>query len=181
MRMIARTLTLLALLAFSARASHAAVFSAVEVLSSTVMQKHQSSFSGLGLRARIQPPQLMEGFSLMPTLEYWRNQNTIQTFGIRSTRKDAALAGLLRYDFKRSGFQPYLGVGLGMHFLSNEVDAPSLGLNDASDSLIKGGVAVLGGASFGLAGRLGNLIELEYHRLSEESQLKINWGLSVGF
>jgi hypothetical protein len=69
-------------------------------------------------------------------------------------------------------------VGFGIHFLSSEVDAPSLGLDDASDSLIKGGASVLAGIGFGLAGRLGNIVELKYHHVPDHSQLKINWGIS---
>lgn len=177
---IARTLTLFAILTLTAQLAHGGPLSAIEAMSATVMQRHQSSFSGLGLRARIKPPQMMEGFSIVPSLEYWRNQSTIQAFGIQSTRKDATLAGLARYDFKHAGWQPYVGAGLGLHFISNEVNAPSLGLNNASESVIKGGVVALAGVSFGLAGKLGNLIEVEYHGLSDQSQLKINWGLSVG-
>lgn len=182
MRTIARMLCLLAALVSLAAVAHAdGMLTSVEAMSSTVMQRHQSSFSGLGLRGRIKLPQLIEGFSLMPGIEYWRNQSTIQTFGIQSTRKDASLGAMLRYDFKRQGWQPYVGAGLGMHFLSSEVNAPSLGLDHASDSVIKGGLSALGGVSFGLAGKLGNLLELEYHQLSDQSQLKFNWGLSVTF
>jgi hypothetical protein len=178
MRTNARMLFLLAFLALSDGVANAAAISSVEAMSSTVMQRHQSSFSGIGLRARVKLPQLIEGFSVMPAMEYWRNKSTIKDFGITSTRKDASLVGFFRYDFKREGWQPYGGVGLGVHFMSSEVDAPSLGLNDASESIIKGGIGLLGGVSFGLSGRLGNLIELEYHQLSQESQFKFNWGLS---
>ena len=182
MRTIARTPILLATFALVASNVHAATLvSSVEVVSSTVMQRHQSSFSGLGLRGRVKLPQLIDGFSAMPTIEYWRNQSTIQDFGIQSTRKDASLAGVLRYDFKRQGWQPYVGAGLGLHFMSNEVNAPTLGLDHKSVSTVKGGLEALGGISFGLAGRLGNLVELEYHQLSDDSQLKFNWGLSVSF
>src|SRR5207253_1350537 len=182
MRTIARMLFLLAGLTLGSGLAHATgMLTSVEAMSSTIMQRHQSSFSGLGLRGRVKVPQLIQGFTVMPTLEYWRNQSTIQTFGIQSTRKDASMAGVLRYDFRRQGWQPYVGVGFGIHFLSSEVNAPSLGLDHASDSVIKGGLEGLGGVSFGLAGKLGNLIELEYHQLSDQSQLKFNWGLSVAF
>jgi hypothetical protein len=175
-------LLLLALVAApSPSRAEGAVLTGVEAMSATVVQRHQSSFSGMGLRVKIHPPRLMEGFSIVPSLEYWRNLSTIQTFGIESTRKDATLATLLRYDFTHSGWQPYVGAGIAMHFLSNQVNAPALGLEDASDSLIKGGVVALAGVNFGLAGRLGNLIELEYHHVPDHSQLKVNWGLSVSF
>src|SRR5262249_678865 len=127
---------------------------AVEVVMSTIFQQHQSSFSGLGLRMRVRVPQLIEGFSIAPAIEYWRNTSTLSDFGLEATRKDATMAALLRYDFQREGWQPYFGAGLGLHFLSSHVNAPSLGLYDATESVTKGGVALLGGINFGLAGNL---------------------------
>ena len=185
MRRIARTLltVTVALVAASsvARAQNAApapapaaTQKAVEVVMSTIFQQHQSSFSGLDLQMRVRMPQLIEGFSIAPTIEYWRNTSTLSDFGLEAMRKDATLAALLRYDFKREGWQPYFGAGLGLHFLSSHVNAPSLGLNDASESVTKGGVALLGGINFGLAGNLDNMLELEYHGIGEQSQLKLN-------
>jgi len=179
MRRYARMLMLsLALAAAPSLAGAAGPITGVEGMTATVMQKGQSSFSGIGLRLRLHPPQLIEQITLMPTLEYWRNSSNIQPFGIETTRKDATLGVDARFDIPTKSWKPYVGVGFGLHFISSAVDAPSLGLNKASDSLIKGGFAVLGGASFGLAGRLGNLIELKYHHVPDHSQLKINWGLS---
>jgi opacity protein-like surface antigen len=145
------------------------------------MQEGQSSFSGLALRTRIHSDQLIEGITLMPTIEWWRSSNTIQPFGIEASRKDATLEMDARYDFKRQGFRPYVGAGLGMHFLSSKVNAPSLGLRDASNSLIKGGVAALAGVTFGLAGKVDNFIELKYHHIPDYRQLKLNWGLAYNF
>lgn len=170
-----------ALLAFIPAPSRAATLNAIEGLTSTVFQQDQSSFSGIGLRMRIQIPQLVEGFSVMPTIEYWRNKSTLTDFDVTATRKDATLGALLRYDVKRETWQPFFGAGIGMHFLSNELDAPALGLNDESESVIKGGLALLGGVRFGIAGRLSNLIELEYHHVPDHSQLKFNWGLGYDF
>jgi len=165
----------------AAKATPTGALRAVEALTSTIFQERQSSFAGIGLRVRIQVPQLIEGFSIVPMIEYWRNRSTLKDFGVEATRKDATLGALFRYDWKREGWQPYAGVGLGLHFLSSELDAPSLGFNNESNSLMKGGVALLGGIKFGIAGKLGNFIELEYHGLGEQSQTKFNWGLSYDF
>ncbi|HET9327571.1 MAG TPA: hypothetical protein VFQ05_12425 [Candidatus Eisenbacteria bacterium] len=201
MRLVARMLlALAALIAFStiAATSHAQTtptptppptpgatpggsLRSVEGITSTIFQERQSSFSGIGVRVRVRLPQLIEGFSVAPMIEYWRNRSTLKDFGVEATRKDATLGALFRYDLKREGWQPYFGTGMGLHFLSSELDAPSLGFNDASESLMKGGVILLGGIKFGLAGKLGNLIELEYHGLGEHSQTKFNWGLSYDF
>jgi opacity protein-like surface antigen len=154
---------------------------AIEAVTSTIFQQKQSSFSGIGLRMRVQVPQMIQGFSVMPTVEYWLNKTSLPDFGIQTNRKDATLSALARYDFPHPGWQPYLGAGVAIHFLSAKVNAPSLGLNDRSDAVTKGGLVVLGGAKFGLAGRLGNMIELEYHYVPDQDQLKINWGLSYEF
>jgi hypothetical protein len=153
----------------------------IEGMTSTVFQRDQSSFSGIGLKIKIQPPQLVEGFTVVPMLEYWRAKSTVRAFGIESTRKDATLGTFMRYDFQHEGWQPYVGLGLGLHFISDEVDAPSLGLNNESDSLIKGGLLFVGGAAFGLSGNLGNLLEAEYHHLPGQGQFKVNWGLTWRF
>ncbi|HYM80453.1 MAG TPA: hypothetical protein VEY91_03455 [Candidatus Limnocylindria bacterium] len=179
MRTSARMLATLLALTVLPIAVSAGPIAGVDAMSATVLQKHQSSFSGLALRMRVHPPQLIPQVSLMPTIEYWRNSSNVQPFDIQSTRKDATMGVDLRYDIPREGFHPYVGTGFGLHFISTEVNAPSLGLQHASDSLIKGGVSLLGGVTFGLAGRLENMIELKYHHIPDHSQLKINWGLAI--
>ena len=149
----------------------------IEAMTSTIFQEGNSSFSGLGIRLRIHPPSLMDQVSLLPTIEYWRNSSKVQPWGIETTRKDATLGMDVRYDFRHSGWQPYIGAGFAMHFLSNQVDAPSLGL-EGKDSIIKGGLTALGGVQFGITDRLANLIEVKYHHVTEYKQVKLNWGLS---
>lgn len=165
-------------LALAAPAS-AQVLGGVDIFSATIFQQHQSSFSGIGLRMRVHPPALVEQISLMPTIEYWRNSSNVQPFDIQSTRKDATLGADLVYEVPREGLKPYFGAGIGLHFISTEVNAPSLGLDDESDSLTKAGFAVLGGVTYALAGRLHNLLEVKYHHIPDNSQFKINWGVSI--
>jgi hypothetical protein len=114
----------------------------------------------------------------MPSIEYWRNSSTVPPYNIRASRRDGTMAMDVRYMFHPAGWQPYIGAGFGVHFLSSQVNAPSLGLNDASDSVIKGGLSALAGVSFGMSKRLDNFIELKYHHIPDYRQLKINWGLA---
>jgi len=158
--------------------SSAGMLTAIDGMTSTILQEKQSSFSGIGLRARLQPARLIKEVELMPTVEFWRNSNTAQPYDIHSTRTDATLGCDARYVFKVQGWQPYIGAGFGIHFLSSKVEAPSLGITNGGTSVIKGGLAALVGASFGLTGRLDNFLELKYHHIPEYRQLKINWGLS---
>jgi len=160
-------------------AASAAGLTGIEAMTSTVMQEKQSSFSGIALRMRIQSSRLVQGLEIMPTVEYWRNTNTVDPFGIKTTRKDATLGADVRYKLSSVRMQPYFGVGYGLHFLASSVDAPSLGINDETHALVKGGLAVLGGLSFPLSGRIENFVELKYHHVPSYRQLKFNWGLSV--
>jgi hypothetical protein len=178
MRVILRFCLVTLLLLVSAVLARAQVFSGVDVMNSTVMQQHQSSFSGLSARARLRSARIVEGFDFLPYVEYWRNSTQIEPFGITSTRKDATLGADARYTFQREGWRPYVGAGLGVHFLSTEVDAPTLGLRHANDSVIKGGLSALTGITFPLTKHLDDFTELKYHHLPGASQLKLNMGIT---
>lgn len=156
----------------------AGMLTGFDAMTSTVMQEEQSSFSGIALRARLQPATLIKQIEILPTVEYWRNSSTVNPYDIRSTRKDATLAVDARYHFANETWKPYLGVGYGIHFLSSQVSAPAFGIPNGSDGVVKGGLAALGGVSFGMTSRIDNFFELKYHHIPEYRQLKINWGLS---
>lgn len=156
----------------------AGTLTAIEAMSATVLQEDQSSFSGLAVRVRIQPPQMMRQFEFMPTIEWWRSSNTIRPYDIHTTRKDATIGLDARWNFTTEGFKPYIGAGWGLHFLSDKVSAPSFGLPDQTYSVTKGGLAVLGGVSFALSGKFDNFLDLKYHHVSDFRQFKINWGIS---
>jgi opacity protein-like surface antigen len=179
MRML-RTMLAVSFLMVGAATAHAVGISGVDGMTSTVFQEGQSSFSGLGLRVRFQPQSLISEIEIMPVVEYWRNSSTVQPYDIRSTRKDATLGVDARYTFTNNSWKPYVGVGYGLHFMSSNVRAPQLGVDDASDSVVMGGLAVLGGVSFTLTKRIDNFLELKYHHISGYKQLKLNWGLAFG-
>lgn len=178
MRHIARSLLALTLIASLASAAHAAEILGVDGMSSTVLQQHQSSFSGLGLRTRIHSAQLIPNIEILPYLEWWKNTSTVQPFDVKASRADATIGVDSRFVGAWRGLHPYAGVGLALHFIHNEVEAPSLGLPHAEDSLIKGGPAFLGGTTFALGGKLENFLEVKYHYVPNYSQFKINMGLA---
>jgi len=175
-----RLLFVVLLLLVSAALARAGTLSGVDAMTSTIMQQHQSSFSGLGLRVHLKTARIVDGFDFLPYVEYWRTSTTVETFGITTARKDATLGADVRYSFHRGGWRPYLGGGYGVHFLSSEVNAPSLGVNHAGDSVIRGGLSALAGAAFPLTSHLDNFLELKYHHLSGMSQLKISFGIGWG-
>lgn len=173
-----RALPALLALTLFARAGTAGSISGVEAMSSTIMQHDQSSFSGLALRLRLTPAPGLAGLELLPGVEYWRNTSTVQLYDIRSERRDATLGADLRYRFPTVGWKPYLGAGFAIHFLSNQVRAPQLGVPLESHSIMKGGLAMLGGVTFPLAGAFDSFVEAKYHAVSDYEQLKLSWGLA---
>ena len=160
-----------------APATPASMFTGVDGTSSTIFQHGQSSFSGIGLRARLAPFSVPD-LEVMPGLEYWRNTSSISVYDIHSERSDATLGVDARYRFPAPNWRPYAGVGFGIHFLSSKVDASPLGVNDAKHSIMKGAVSVLGGVTFPLAGKFETFLEGKYHAVSDYEQFKLSWGLS---
>jgi hypothetical protein len=109
----------------------------------TVFQEGQSSFSGLGMRFRISDSRITENIDFLPTIEYWRNSSKLESFGLASVRRDGTIGADVRWLFPGEAWRFYAGTGIAAHFISTEVDAPQFGLNDANDSLTKGGMTLL--------------------------------------
>jgi len=166
----------LALTAAPARASGG--LSGIDAMMATVFQEGQSSFSGLGMRFRISDSRITENIDFLPTVEYWRNSSKLESFGLASVRRDGTIGADVRWLFPGEAWRFYAGTGIAAHFISTEVDAPQFGLNDANDSLTKGGMTLLTGVWFGSRSSLGNFIEAKAHFVGGYRQLKINFGLS---
>lgn len=158
---------------------HATDIVGADITMSTVMQERQTSFSGLGIRFRLKSTGLVENIEFLPNMEYWRNSANVPAFNLNATRKDATIGVDVRYTFFEGGWEPYVGTGWALHFLSNEVIAP--GYNNARNAYTKGGLTALGGVSFPLTNMVQNFVELKYHHLSEQRQLKFNWGIAFNF
>lgn len=151
----------------------------IDAMTSTVFQKDQSSFSGLGIRALLKSARLLDNVEFLPTVEYWRNSSKVDAFDLRTTRRDATLGVDSRWMFAGESWRFYAGAGYAVHFLSDEVNAPTLGLNDKKDSLTKGGLTLLGGVSFGAkTAPIGSFVEVKSHLVGDFEQIKINLGLS---
>lgn len=155
--------------------------SGVDVMTATVFQEGQSSFSGLALRLRLRSAALHPGLEIMPGVEFWRNDNSVSLFGLETSRSDATLGCAARWILVREGWQPYAGAGLAVHFLNERVDAPDLGVVDRRSSTVRGGYTLLAGVTFTMTNRLSNFVELEHHGVSRYRQLKLNTGLGWNF
>jgi hypothetical protein len=155
--------------------------SGIDGLMSNVMQPHQSSISGFGIRGRIHSKLLLDNVTLMPTIEWWRVASRVDPYGIESVRADNTLDFDAAYEFPLRGMVPYVGGGYGVHFMSSKVNAPSLGVNNVEKTVTMGGLTFLMGAIIPLTGSVQNFLELKYHHISDYKQLKMTWGLSVDF
>jgi len=78
-------------------------------------------------------------------LDYWKQSEDV--FGTGSSLRDIALGVRSKYLFQTSNpkLRPFVGVGLGMHFLKAEVTVPGFGSFEASDTKL--GLDLGGGLS----------------------------------
>ena len=169
-------LALIALILLPTSALAQVTFSGADGITSTVMQHGQSSFSGIGARARLVTVKTAKDFEICPEIEFWRTTSTVYDF--HSVRRDATLGAVARYRFPAKTWRPYVGGGFSIHFISNEVKAPALGIPDADHSIMKGALSALAGVSFPLEGPFETFLEAKYHHVTDYEQLKLNWGLS---
>ena len=167
--------------ALTATAAPRAGILGIDAMTGTVFQQGQSSFSGMALRLRVKSAALVPEIEILPTVEYWQNTSKLDAFGIQTLRRDATLGADARWVFKNPGWQPYAGAGFGLHFLDDEVRAPSLGVPHATHALVKGGLEALGGVQFGMSTRLGSFLELKFLDVTQYRQLKFNTGLTWNF
>ena len=152
----------------------------VGVTTSTVFQEGQSSFSGIAARLRIRAAAFRPNLEILPTMEYWQNNSHLDTYDIRTSRRDATLGTDVRWVFDtKKGWQPYAGAGVALHFLNEELKFPPHPAQ--SSGLVRGGFAALGGVEFNMGARLGSFVELKYHAVSKYRQIKFNTGLAWNF
>ena len=166
------------LLALAAPAHAAGGLTGIDAMTATVFQEDQSSFSGLAMRFRVKNARLIEDIEFLPTVEYWRNSSTVDAFNLKAVRRDATLGADVRFLFPGDVWRIYAGGGLGVHFLTSEVNAPQFGIIEGNDSLTKGGMTLLAGVAFGTTSKLGNFIEVKTHLVGGYRQIKLNLGLS---
>lgn len=155
--------------------------SGLDIMTSSVFQEGQSSFSGLALRLRLKSSALVPAIEIMPAVEMWQNTSRVTLYDLKTTRSDATLGCQVRWTFKREHWEPYVGGGLAVHFFSDKIDSPQLALANQHNSTVRGGYTLHGGVTFPMNDRLSNFVELEHHGVSHFRQLKFNTGLSWNF
>jgi opacity protein-like surface antigen len=155
-------------------------FLGVDGMMQTIKPQGQSGVSGLALRTRLQSDDLPAGMSLMPSIEYWRNADRLDDFGVRATQSDFTAGVDGRFDFRWRSVSPYLGGGLGLHFIKQEFVASALDLNQRIDHT-KLGPDVFAGVQMAPAGWLQSFFETKFAFVPSYRQFKLNWGVGVNF
>ena len=71
----------------------------LDVMTGTVFQEGQSSFSGVAMRLRVRNSKFAPGLEFLPTIEYWQNTSHLDAFDIETRRRDATLGLDMRWMF----------------------------------------------------------------------------------
>ncbi len=180
MRTLFASLPLLLAFSLAPPPAHAAAqaLEGIEAMTATVFERGQSSFSGVGLRARLKSSVLATEVDVLPWIEYWRNATRVDDFDLRATRRDATLGCDVRWNFRAGNYRPYAGAGFGLHFLASDVDVPTAGIVDANESVTKGALALMGGLRLGEGERFSEFVEVRYHAVPRAGQVKLHLGVS---
>jgi hypothetical protein len=151
----------------------------LDVMAAAVALEGQSPTTGLGARMRIDSLDLPAGLLLLPTVEWWRDKSSSNTFDFSSSQRDLAIGLDGVYQWQWGAFQPYMGAGFAFHFLKSDLQAPGLGVPDASESKVRFGPDFLFGLRFPASGKLQPFGEAKYQHAPPARQFKVNFGLGI--
>jgi len=118
--------------------------------------------------------------SLEPRIDYWSQSE--EAFGTKVSVRDVAVGARAKYHFATSNpnMRPFAGAGLGLHFLSAEVEMslPGFPTESYSDGETKLGLDVGGGLATTMSPRVDLIGEVWYGVVSDFSQFSLRMGLS---
>jgi len=120
-------------------------------------------------------PQLM----LEPQIGFWTKSEDM--FGAEVSVRDIAVGARAKYLFvlPNSRMEPFLGGGLGLHFVSAEMSIP--GFPSVSDSEVKLGLDIGGGLHIPVNPQWDVLTEVWYGIVSDVNQLSFMVGARYNF
>ncbi len=123
-------------------------------------------------------------FGLESRLDYWNWSENVS--GVETSVRDITVGARSKYHFQTagSGIRPFAGAGLGLHFLSSEVNMPAGGgfpATTATASETKVGVDVGAGFASSLSPKTEFLGEAWYGIVSDVSQFSLRAGLQFKF
>lgn len=142
-----------------------------------------SSTSGFGLNGRVDMGEITDNLRLVPEVNFWSISESFSFFdeSEKWTWRDIAINANIQYLFDIEGsFQPFVGGGLGLHFISFSFTATDTFFGDTwsgSSSTTEIGVNLLGGAKFNLDGPITPYGEFRYVLVSNMNHLMIQAGI----
>ena len=118
---------------------------------------------------------IVKGIHMMPYMEYW--SAGVNVAGVNADMSDLAFAVDVDMDFPLQGSRmtPYLGAGLGLHFLSEDSN-----VGTSSDDT-KLGLNIQGGIRNQVMPNISLFGEARYAFVSDASQLKFVGGFTYQF
>lgn len=120
-------------------------------------------------------------FGMEAHVDYWSQSE--EAFGTKASVSDVILGARGKYFFRVSSpkIQPFVGAGLGMHFVRAEVSIPPMGplpgmsVEDSSTEL---GLDLGGGMATSLSPRMDLRTELWYGLASDVDQFSLRVGMA---
>ena len=126
--------------------------------------------------------QLVKGFHLIPSLEYWNVGTDLSGYSSDVNDLSLRLAGNFDFPLQGQRFTPYLGGAFGWHHLKGESNvAVPPGTPDPNYSDDKFGFDIQGGARNQFTPNLSMFGELGYSFVSDAAQLRLIGGLTYHF
>jgi len=133
--------------------------------------------STLSLGLHVDAGTLVQNLHVVPYFQYWSVGATVGAY--ETDRSDVAFAMDLNYDFPIQGSRvtPYLGSGLGLHFLSADATAP--GATSSSDTKL--GIDLQGGIRSPMMPNFSLYAQTRYAFISDAGQFSIEGGFTYLF
>jgi opacity protein-like surface antigen len=151
----------------------------VDVMQQSVRQRGHSSITGTAIRGRIENDDLPIGITLMPSIDYWRDKDVLDDFGVVAVQRDWRFGVDARYDWQWGNWSPYAGGGLALHDIETRYSAPGQPESEVGHSKI--GPDVFLGLQLAPTGWLQSFVEVKYDFVSNYSQFKFNYGFGINF
>jgi len=167
------------------------------LLSTSAMAQADIGFKGIGGAIGFVSPENINGtfsfgafadlgsiapkFRLEPRIDFWSHSE--ESFGAKASINDLTFGARTKYMFEVQDprFQPYVGAGLGLHFIHGEVSTPAGGGFPAmsfSDSQTKLGLDLGGGLMMPVNPMTNVMAEAWYGIVSDVNQFSLRLGIS---
>jgi len=137
----------------------------------------EGTSSTLELGVHVDAGQIVKGVRLQPLVEYWSLGTSIGPYN--SDISDFSFGADVNVDFplQDSRIVPYVGGGLGLHFLGYDSTVPNV--PDQSDTKL--GLNIQGGIRNDIMPNLSLFGEARYNFVSDANQLKVLGGFTYRF